>query len=126
MEKVQVCRLNNKKSYIEAYQIRKDCGYGYKVVCCYEDKYSKPIQMYRGKNTVYKFVDRMLHKVEYCKGVLKKKFNKPLVMSEHDKLRFKLMDKCHIRVVKYTEKDVHVKRSLPHYWKIQRLSSPRM
>ena len=24
----------------------KDCGYGYKVVCCYKKKYNKPIQTY--------------------------------------------------------------------------------
>jgi len=27
----------------------KDCRYGYKLVCCYDDKYSKPIQIYRGE-----------------------------------------------------------------------------
>ena len=42
--------------YTEAYQTHEDCGYGYKVVCCYEDKYSKPIQTYRGENAVYKFM----------------------------------------------------------------------
>ena len=36
------------KSYTEAYQTHEDCGYGYKVVCCCEDKYSKPIQTYQG------------------------------------------------------------------------------
>ena len=35
------------KSYTESYQKDKDCGYEYKVVCCYDNKYSKPIQIYR-------------------------------------------------------------------------------
>ena len=52
--------------------------------------------MYRGENAVYKFMERMLEEVEYCKGIVKKRFNKPLVMNENDKLCFKLMDKCHI------------------------------
>ena len=30
-KKVQGCRPNNNKSYTEAYQTHKDCGYGYKV-----------------------------------------------------------------------------------------------
>ena len=47
-EKVYGCQPNNDKSYTESYQKHKDCGYGYKVVCCYDDKYSKPIQIYRG------------------------------------------------------------------------------
>ena len=54
-------------------------------------------------------MDRMLEEVEYCKGVVKKKFNKPSVMNENDELRFKLMDKCHICGVKYTDKDVRVR-----------------
>ena len=39
---------NNDKSYTKSYQKHKDCGYGYKVVCCYDDKYNKPVQIYRG------------------------------------------------------------------------------
>ena len=37
---------NNKRSYTEAYQTHEDCGSAYKVVCCYDDRYSKPIQTY--------------------------------------------------------------------------------
>ena len=66
-KKIQGCRPNDDKSYTEAYQTHADCGYGYKVVCCYNDKYSKPIQTYRGENAVYKFMERMLEEVEYCK-----------------------------------------------------------
>ena len=54
-------------------------------------------------------MERMLEEVEYCKGVVKKRFKKPLVMSENDELCFKLMDKCHICGVKYTDKDVRVR-----------------
>ena len=98
-KKVQGCRQSKemekeKRSYTEAYQTHEDFGYGYKVVCCYKNKYSKPIQTYRGENAVYKFMEKMLEEVEYCKGVIKKWFNKPLVMTENDELCFKLMDKC--------------------------------
>ena len=72
------------------YQNHEDCGYGYKVVCCYKDKYSKPIQRYRGKSAIYKFMEGML-------------------MTENDELCFKLMDKCHICDKKYTDKDVRVR-----------------
>ena len=108
-KKVQGYRPNDNKSYTEAYQTHEDCGYGYKVVCCYKDKYSKPIQTYPVENAVYKFIERMLEEVEYCKGVVKKRFSKPLVMSENDELCFKLMDKCHIYNKKYTDKDVRVR-----------------
>ena len=44
-EKVYGCQPNNDKSYTQAYRKHTDCGYGYKVVCFYDDKYSKPIQV---------------------------------------------------------------------------------
>ena len=81
-------------SYTKAYQTHEDCGCGYKVVCCCDDKYSKPVKRYRGENAVYKFMENMLSEVEYYKDVVKKHFNKPLVMTEDDEMRFKLMDKC--------------------------------
>ena len=63
-KKVQGCRQSEemekekeKRSYTEAYQVHEDCGYGYKVVCCYKKKHSKPIQTYRGENAVYKFME---------------------------------------------------------------------
>ena len=115
-KKVQGCKQSeeienekNKRSYTEAYQTHKDCGYGYKVVCCYDDKHSKPIQMYQGENAVYKFMEKMLEEVEYCKAVIKKRFNKPLVMTEDDEQHFKTMDGCHICGEKYTDKDVRVR-----------------
>ena len=115
-KKVQGCRQSEemekekeKRSYTEAYQTHEDCGYGYKVVCCYKDKYSKLIQTYRGENAIYKFMEKMLEEVEYCKGIIKKRFNKPLKMTENDEPCFKLMDKCHICGEKYTDKDVHVR-----------------
>ena len=40
-------------------------------------------------------MEKMLEEVKYCKTVIKKHFNKPLVMTEVDKQRFKTMDRCH-------------------------------
>ena len=106
-KKIQGCRPNDDKLYTKAYQTHEDCGYGYKVVCSY--KYSKPIQKYRGQSAVYKFMEKMLEEVEYCKGIVKKRFNKLLKMTENEELCFKLMDKCHICDKKYTDKDVRVR-----------------
>ena len=60
----------NKRSYTEAYQTHEDCGYGYKVVCFHDDKYSKDIRIYRGENAVYKFMENILEEVKYCKSVI--------------------------------------------------------
>ena len=105
---MQGCRPNDKRSYTDAYQKHEDCSYGYKVIYCYDDLYTKPIQRYRGKNSLYKFLERMLKEVEYCKGVVKKRFDKPLVMTANDELCFKPMDQCHICGETYTDKDVRV------------------
>ena len=115
-KKVQGCKQSeemekdkDRRSYMEAYQTHEDCGYGYKVICCYDDKYSKYTSIYRGENAVYKFMEKMLEEVEYCKAVIKKHFNKPLVMTEVDEQNFKTMDGCHICGEKYTDKDVRVR-----------------
>ena len=112
MKKVQGCKQSEeieKGSYTEAYQTHEDCGYGYKLVCCYDDTYSKDICSYRGENAVYKFMEKMLEEVKYCKAVIKKCFNKPLVMTEDDEQCFRTMDGCHICGEKYGEKDMRVR-----------------
>ena len=108
-EKVDSCQPNNDKSYTETYQNHKDCGYGYKVVCCYEDKYSKPVQIYRGENAVHKFMENMLEEANWCKSKMKKHFNKPLKMTKENEIDFQKATKCYICDTKYTDKDIHVR-----------------
>ena len=108
-EKISGCQPNNDKSYTEAYQKHVDCGYGYKVVCCYDDKYSKPVQIYRGEKAVYKFMEAMLDEVKYCKKVMKKYFNKPLRMTKDDEEKFQKANKCHICEKEYNKTDVRVR-----------------
>ena len=76
MKKVQGCRPNNNKSYTKAYQTHEDCGYGSKVVCCYKDKYGKPIQTYRGENAVYNSWKRCLKKLSTVRRLLRQSLTK--------------------------------------------------
>ena len=108
-EKISGCQPNNNKSYTEAYQKHTDCGYGYKLVCCYDDKYSKPTKTYRGEKAVYKFMEAMLDEVKYCKKVAKKEFNKPLRMMKDDEEKFQKAEECHICNKKYSDKDIQVR-----------------
>ena len=108
-EKIHGCQPNDDKSYTEAYQRHTDCGYGYKVVCCYDDKYTKPVQIYRGEKAVYKFMEAMLDEVKYCNKIMKKHFNKPLRMTEDDEKEFQKANECHICNKKYNENDVRVR-----------------
>ena len=95
-EKIDSCQPNDNKSYTEAYQNHRDCGYGYKVVCCYDDKFTKEAVIYRGEKAVYKFLEAMLKEVQYCREVKEKELNKELNMTEDDEEKFKKADKCHI------------------------------
>ena len=64
--------------YTEKYQKHIPCSFTYKVVCV-EDKFSKPVALYKGKNAVNKFITTIFEEYKYCKKVMKKKFNKNLV-----------------------------------------------
>ena len=108
-EKISGCKPNNDKSFTEAYQKHTDCGYGYKVVCCYDDKYTKPVQIYRGEKAVYKFMEKMLEEVKYCKKTMRKCFNKPLKMTNDDLDVFKKATECYICNKQYTSEDIRVK-----------------
>ena len=109
LQKVERGQPDSDKSYTEEFQRHIDCGSAYKVVCCYDDKYSKEICIYRGENAVYKFLEQMLEEVNYCKDIVKREFNKPLKMTDDDELCFRLEEKCHICNKKYTNKDIRVR-----------------
>ena len=46
-------------SYTEKYQAHIPCSFGCKAVCV-DDKFSKLVLLYRGKNVVYKFMETIL------------------------------------------------------------------
>ena len=71
-EKISTCQPNDNKSYTKAYQKHTDCGFCYKVVCCYNDRFTKKAMIYRGEESVSFFMERMLEEVEYCKKMTKK------------------------------------------------------
>ena len=45
---------------------------GIEVVCCYDNKYTKGTQIYRGPNAVNLFMRKMLQEVKYCKSHISK------------------------------------------------------
>ena len=108
-EKISGCQPNDDKSYTNAYQKHTDCGFGYKVVCCYDDKYSQPLKIYRGEKAVYTFMEYLLDEVKYCKKVMKKEFSKPLIMTKEDEEKFLKANECYICNKKYTDKDIKVR-----------------
>ena len=58
------------------------------VLLCVDDKFTKAIVVFREENTAYEFVKAILKEYEYCKKVMKKHFNKNLIMSEKEEEQF--------------------------------------
>ena len=98
-------KVSQKKSHTEQYQKHTACGYGYKVVCCYDDKFSKSIKIYRGEMAIHKFMNDMLDEVKYCKKIAKDHFTKPIEMTDEDKESFRSAKECHICKIPYGAND---------------------
>ena len=64
----------NDASYTEKYQSHIPCSFAYKVVCI-DNKFSKPVVLYKRKNAVYKFIETILIERSYSKKIIKKHFN---------------------------------------------------
>ena len=74
-------------SYIKKYQGHIPCSFAYKVVCV-DNKFTKPIVVYRGENAAYEFIKAILKEYKYCKKVINKHFNKNLIMSDREEHLF--------------------------------------
>ena len=68
---VEICEV----SYSKKYQKQIPCRFAYKVVCI-GDRHSKPIVVFRGKNSAYEFIKAILEEYEYCKKIIKNTLTK--------------------------------------------------
>ena len=61
------CNLNSvesyESSYSKKYQDHITCSFAYKLVCV-DDKFSKPIVVFRGENAAFKFFEAILKEYE--------------------------------------------------------------
>ena len=108
-EKVQGCQPSGTKSYTDKCQKHNACSYGYKVVCCYNDTYSKPVQVYRGEDSINKFMQQILSEMQYCQRIISTKFKKPLNMANEEEQMFKTAIECHICRQQYKQTDIRVR-----------------
>ena len=88
-------KQNSNKSYTNKYQKHLAYSYGYKLVCA-DDKFSKPFKSYLGEDAVYNFINGIVEESMYCSDVIKKNFNKVLVMTKKDNEDFMKSTKCWI------------------------------
>ena len=98
-------------SYSKMYQDHIPCSFAYKLVCV-DDKFTKPIVVFRGENAAYEFIKAIFKEYQYCKKVMKKHFNKNLIMSEEEE-QFQSRNICWIRI-KLIDDDVKKDRDHCH------------
>ena len=82
-------------SYIKKYQDHVTCSFAYKGFCI-DDRFTKPIVVFRGENTAYEFIKTILKEYKYWKNVMNKHFNKNLIMSEEEEHLFQQSSNCWI------------------------------
>ena len=65
------------------YQDHVPCSFAYKLACV-DHKFTKPIVVFWGENSAFKFIKAIIKEYEYCKKIMKKHFNKNVIMSEEE------------------------------------------
>ena len=108
-EKISSCQPSDGKSYTEKYQKHTACSFGYKVVCHYDQKYSRDVVIYRGEDCIQKCMKCMFDEVKNCQKIIREKFNKPLKMTKEDEQAFRKTTNCHICEKKYKVDDEPVR-----------------
>ena len=86
---------SNEGSYTKKYQDHIPCKFAYKVVCV-DDRYTKPIIVYKGENAAYEFIKAILKEYKCCRKIMNKYFSKNLIMSEEEEHLFQKSNNCWI------------------------------
>ena len=84
-----------KDSTQKKYHNHISCSFAYKVVCI-DDRFSKPIVVFSGENTAYEFIKAVLKEYEYCKKLMKKHFNKSLIITKDEEEQYQSNNNCWI------------------------------
>ena len=84
-----------KGSSTKKYPNHVSCSFAYKVVCI-DDRFTKPIVVYRCENAAYEVIKAILKEYKYCRKVMNKHFNKDLIMSEEEEHLFQQSNSCWI------------------------------
>ena len=104
LKSLQIIDRDKNTSYTEKYQDHVSYTFGYKFLCN-DDKFSKSTILYRGGNSVNKLIEEILKEYEYCKKLMKKHFNKNLIMSVEDEEKFQASNKILMHNKLFTDED---------------------
>ena len=88
-------KQNPKETNMNKYQKHIACSYGYRLVCV-DDNFCNTFKTYLGADAFHNFIHSMLKEGKYCSDVMRKYFNKELVVNIEDNEDFedsaKLLD----------------------------------
>ena len=82
-------------SYSKKYQDHVPCSFAYKPVYV-DDEFAKPIVVFRSENIAYGFIKAIFKEYQHCKKVMKKHFNKNLIIIEEKEEQFQPSNTCRI------------------------------
>ena len=87
---------DNEKSWTRKHQRHNICSYGYKVVCCYDDKYSQPYKSFRGENAAYKFLEAIFEEEKIIDNCMKHFKDSKMIMTQDDWSNYDNAKMCYI------------------------------
>ena len=107
LEKLTV--LEKSEDNTEKLQKHVACSYGYKVVCCYDERLSKPFKMYRGLDSVSKFFSDIFEEEQEILDKLRKFQKTPMNLSSDEKIHHKNATICYVCKGKFTNENPEVR-----------------
>ena len=94
--------------YTNKHQKHVVYSYDYKQACV-DDRFSKPFRSYLGENAIYNFINSIIKESKKSSDVMKKHFNKELVMTKENDKDFENSSKCCISHNFYVNGDVKIR-----------------
>ena len=75
---------NEKQNPEESYTNKYQKHIAFSKLVCVDDKFSKPFKRYLDEDAVYNLINSMVEESKYGSEVIKRYFNKELVMTKED------------------------------------------
>ena len=88
-------KQNPDESYANKYLKLVAYSYGYELVFV-DDKFCRPFNSYLDEDAVYNFISVMIEQSKYCSDMMKKHFNKKLLVTKKGDEDFENSTKCWI------------------------------
>jgi len=107
LEKLTV--LENSEDNTEKLQKHVACSYGYKVVCCYDERLSKPFKMYRGLDSVSKFFSDIFEEEQEILDKLREFQKTPMNLSSDERIHQKNATTCYVCKGEFTNENPKVR-----------------